>query len=74
MKRAGVILAAVAIVWMAAGCCVMPLSPVIAPITVTKGPVAVGDTTVKATKVGRAQVEGILLVASRASITWTPKS
>lgn len=43
--------------------CVMANAPIVAPIGVdVKGPVAVGDPSVPATKVGKAQAQGIILV------------
>jgi len=45
------------------GCATLPNSPVFAPLVLSeKGPVAGFDTTAKATRVGRARSEGIILV------------
>lgn len=43
--------------------CTYPAGSVIAPIMMTKSPVAVGDTLVVPTKTGTAEVEGIILIA-----------
>jgi len=48
-----------------AGCVTTTNGPVSAAITVdTKGPIAVGDTNASATKVGRAEAQGIIIVAT----------
>jgi len=62
------LLASVAFV---AGCGIMPMSPVMAPIVIDqKGPVAGFDYSAAATKTGRAEAEGILIVGwGDASIT-----
>jgi len=57
----GVALASVALV---AGCGVMAMAPVVAPITIDlKGPVQVADNQVKATKTGVSEAMGVILVA-----------
>ncbi len=68
LKTLGCILLMVAAVGCANG-------PVVYPITVdTKGPVAVGDSILPATKVGRAKAQGIVLVGiGDASITAAAK-
>ena len=44
------------------GCAVAPNSAILAPVCQTKSPVAVGDTSVSADKVGTAKAEGILIL------------
>jgi hypothetical protein len=43
--------------------CTMPNGAVLAPVMVTKSPVAIGDTKVGTDNVGEATVEGIILLA-----------
>ncbi|MBI4564035.1 MAG: hypothetical protein HY716_04995 [Planctomycetes bacterium] len=45
------------------GCAAVPIGPVSSLLVFTKGPVAMGDPNVRATKVGKAEAEGILIVA-----------
>ena len=63
MRKALVAFVLVALVGVCAGCAVMPNSAVLAPVCVTKSPIAVGDTSARPVKMGTAQVEGILFVA-----------
>ena len=63
MRKALMLFVLVALVAVFAGCAVMPNSAVLAPVCVTKSPVAVGDTSVSPLKTGTAQVEGILFIA-----------
>ena len=63
--RLGLCMLALVLVAAASGCCMPNASPVGGAIVMdTVGPVAVGDQTVKSTKVGRSMVEGIILVSS----------
>lgn len=43
--------------------CTFPAGAVIAPVMMTKSPVAVGDPSVGTSKTGKAEVEGIILLA-----------
>ena len=59
----GLLTAAVLFVVVAAIGCTMPNGAVMAPIMMTKSPVAVGDPLVSPAKTGVAEVEGIILLA-----------
>ena len=61
--RTFLVLVLVAAVAICSGCATMPLSSVMAPITITQSPVAVGDPSVGMSKVGEAKTEGIILVS-----------
>jgi len=63
MRKALLLVMLVALVGVFAGCAVMPNSAVLAPVCVTKSPVAVGDASVRPVKTGTAQAEGILFVS-----------
>ena len=74
--RALAMLLALASVAMLAGCSAYPRSPVAAAITVdVMGPVAGVDNSVAATKVGKSEARGILLIAwGDASIATAAKN
>ena len=63
MRKLLAVAALVAVLSLCVGC-VMPYpNTVFGPIMVTKGPLAMGDSEVGMTKVGKAQAEGIIIVA-----------
>jgi hypothetical protein len=62
MAKGVLAVALLAVVVGLAGC-TYPTGAVIAPVMMTKSPVAVGDPLVGQTKQGTAQVEGIILLA-----------
>jgi len=56
---------ALALVVAAAGCCTPNAAPVGGAIVMdVKGPVAMGDSAVKSSKVGRSMAEGVILVST----------
>lgn len=57
------ILAALVVGGLLISGCVMTSGAVTGPIMVTKSPMQVGDSTVGASKVGRAEAQGIIIVA-----------
>ncbi len=62
MRQAFVAFMAVAAVVLLSGCGTMPNSAILAPITIDQhSPVAMGDRGVAPSKVGTAEVEGILI-------------
>jgi hypothetical protein len=64
MKRVVLVLGLVGLVSVCVGC-TFPMGAVVAPVQMTQSPVAVGDTSMGADnlKVGKATVEGIILLA-----------
>lgn len=59
-----VCVAALAGILLMAGCSATPLAPVVAAICIDqRGPVAVGDLSAGASRVGRAKAQGILIVS-----------
>ncbi|MFO8007570.1 MAG: TRL domain-containing protein [Candidatus Brocadiia bacterium] len=62
VKRLAAVALVVVVAVVLTGCCI-PKGAVMAPIMMTKSPVAVGDPSVSAAKTGEAYVEGIILLA-----------
>ena len=61
-KKLAVVLVGLCAVVALSGC-VMPQGSVLASVSQTKSPVAMGDSSVRPAKVGTAEVEGILFLA-----------
>ncbi len=62
LRRLCVLVLAVCVV-LVAGCVFPRYGAVVAPVMVTKSPVAVGDTSVGYSKVGESMAEGIIVVS-----------
>ena len=74
MRRAGMLLLAVVLIAVCSGC-TMPNGAILAPVTVTRSAVAMGDPTAQMSKTGQAKAEGIILVGfGDASIATAAKN
>lgn len=62
MKKVLVAVVLVATLALCTGCWTFPNGAILAPIQDLKSPVAMGDPTVPATKIGKAQATGIIIV------------